>query len=155
MGKRMICISCPKGCELILEVNNEKLTSVKGNDCKRGEMFARSEVENPTRVLTSVVTIRKAKSKLLPVISAEPLPKQKIEEAIKEMRNIVVDAPVREGEIIKDDLAGTGIKLLAARSLKNRIKEDLINMKDLLKKLANIVGEENVIIEPSILAQKL
>jgi len=118
MGKRMICISCPKGCELILEVNNEKLTSVKGNDCKRGEMFARSEVENPTRVVTSVVTIRKAKSKLLPVISAEPLPKQKIEEAIKEMRNIVVDAPVREGEIIKDDLAGTGIKLLAARSLK-------------------------------------
>ena len=79
---------------------------------------SQAKLKIPTRVLTSVVTIRKAKSKLLPVISAEPLPKQKIEEAIKEMRNIVVDAPVREGEIIKDDLAGTGIKLLAARSLK-------------------------------------
>jgi CxxC motif-containing protein len=54
---------------------------------------------------------------MLPVISRRPLPKGKLVEAVRAMRSITVEAPVKEGDVIAEDIAGTGIDVIAARSL--------------------------------------
>ena len=54
----MICVSCPIGCALHVELDDDgKVLSVSGNTCKRGEKYAIDECTNPVRMLTSRVSI--------------------------------------------------------------------------------------------------
>ena len=58
MEKReLICIGCPMGCPMTVELDNGEVVSVKGNTCKRGDIYARKEVTNPTRIVTSTVRV--------------------------------------------------------------------------------------------------
>ena len=44
MIKEMVCVSCPIGCMLTVELNEKnEVLSVKGNTCKRGEQYAVDE----------------------------------------------------------------------------------------------------------------
>ena len=57
MEKReLICIGCPLGCPLTVTMEGEQIT-VAGNTCKRGEIYAKKEVTNPTRVVISTVSV--------------------------------------------------------------------------------------------------
>ena len=58
MEKReLTCIGCPMGCQLTVELENGEVLSVKGNECANGDRYARKEVTNPTRIVTSTVII--------------------------------------------------------------------------------------------------
>ena len=37
MNKNMICIGCPMGCDLTVEIDNGKAVSVVGNGCAVGK----------------------------------------------------------------------------------------------------------------------
>ena len=59
MEKReLICIGCPLGCMVTVEMENGEVKSVTGNTCKRGDDYARKEVTNPTRIVTSTVMVK-------------------------------------------------------------------------------------------------
>ena len=53
----LICIGCPLGCPLVVETDGVEVASVTGNTCKRGDAYARKEVTNPTRIVTSSVKV--------------------------------------------------------------------------------------------------
>ena len=56
MEKReLICIGCPMGCPLTVELENGEIKTITGYTCKKGETYARKEVTNPTRIVTSTV----------------------------------------------------------------------------------------------------
>jgi len=113
MARDLTCIICPRGCHL--HIDDE--LNVTGNACPRGAVYAKQEVLDPRRTLTSTV---KCKGKLLsvcPVKSAEALPKDKIFAAMEEINTITLTPPVHLGDVIKKDLAGTGIALLANRDI--------------------------------------
>ena len=56
MEKReLICIGCPMGCPLTVQLEDGEILSITGQTCKRGEVYARNEVTNPTRIVTSTV----------------------------------------------------------------------------------------------------
>lgn len=58
MEKReLTCIGCPLGCAVTVEMEGTEILSVTGNTCKRGEEYARKEVTNPTRIVTSIVHV--------------------------------------------------------------------------------------------------
>ena len=61
------------------------MLSVRGAACKRGEEYARCEVTAPVRMVTSTVSIEGGQD-LLPVRSAEPIPKTSVARAIEELR---------------------------------------------------------------------
>ena len=45
MEKReLICIGCPLGCMLTVEMNDGAVVSVTGNTCPRGKVYAEKEV---------------------------------------------------------------------------------------------------------------
>lgn len=58
MDKRTLtCIGCPLGCTVEVTTENGQILSVTGNTCKRGEDYARKEVTNPTRIVTTTVRV--------------------------------------------------------------------------------------------------
>lgn len=115
--KNLICINCPMGCALTVEMNGDEVVSVSGNTCNRGDAYARKEVTNPTRIVTSTVKVSGGQSGMVSVKTKEDIPKGKIFECIKELQNIQVQAPVRIGDVIVHDVAGTGVDVVATKNV--------------------------------------
>ena len=64
----LTCIGCPLGCSLVVTMENNEVTSVTGNTCPRGDAYARKEVTNPTRIVTSTVRVNGG---ILPMVSCK------------------------------------------------------------------------------------
>lgn len=113
--KELICIVCPKGCHL--KVDEENGWQVTGNSCPRGEEYGRIEMTNPTRVLTSTVKINGGLHRRLPVKTNGMIPKRLLFPAMKQLDEIELTSPVKEGDIVIKDIIGTGIDLIATRDM--------------------------------------
>ena len=113
--KELICIVCPKGCHL--KVDEENGYKVTGNACERGAEYGHKELTNPTRVITSTVKAKGGLYARCPVKTAAPIPKGLIFEAMKLLDEVEVCAPVKVGDVIIEDICGTGVALVAARDL--------------------------------------
>ena len=93
----MICITCPTGCPLQVERDGDSIT-VTGNECRRGEAFARAELTRPMRTLCS--TVRTNKNVMLPVRTDRDVPKESIQDVMRLIAGVIVEKPVACGEII-------------------------------------------------------
>lgn len=120
MVKNVVCIVCPRSCRLSVEQSEGKI-EVKGYGCKRGLEHGISEYQKPMRMLTSTVKIKGGTLPRLPVIGTAEVPKQKLNECLKQVYALEASAPVRCGEVLIADICGTGIDIVASRSMK--IKE--------------------------------
>ncbi len=110
----LTCISCPLGCPLKVETDNEgKVLSVTGNTCKRGEDYGRREVTAPTRTVTSTVRLKGGTGPVVSVRTRQDVPKSKIFAIMEEIRRTVVTAPVHIGDVVIPNIAGTGVDLIA------------------------------------------
>lgn len=115
----LICIVCPKGCRLEGE-EKEGTVTVKGG-CKRGEEYAYREVKHPCRIVTTTVPIRGGEFSRLPVRTSAPFPKKKIPDLMIFLRSLEVEAPIRVGEVVAENLLGEkGVHLLATRTVKGK-----------------------------------
>ena len=77
--RELICIGCPLGCPLTVTMNGTEVVEVKGNTCKRGDDYARKEVTNPTRIVTSTVRVTgSSMTHMVSVKTKEDIPKDKI-----------------------------------------------------------------------------
>ena len=116
MEKEFVCICCPMGCHLKVEMSGSgEVTQVSGNTCNRGRDYAISEVTAPTRMVTT--TIRTPEGVSIPVKTANPIPKGKIFECMESVKNAEVHIPVKVGDVMVKDVAGTGVDIIATRSL--------------------------------------
>lgn len=114
----LTCISCPLGCPLKVETDSDgNVLSVTGNTCKRGEAYGRKEVTAPTRTVTSTVRLLGGSMPVVPVRTREDIPKGKIFDVMEAVRCASVQAPVHIGDVIIADIAGTGVDLIATRSV--------------------------------------
>ncbi|RHP41937.1 MULTISPECIES: DUF1667 domain-containing protein [unclassified Clostridium] len=117
MEKReLICIGCPLGCPLTVTMEENGIT-VTGNTCKRGEIYAKKEVTNPTRVVTSSVHVNDGVIPMVSVKTKEDIPKDKIFACMEEIRRVFVAAPVHIGDIVIEDCAGTGVPVIATKNV--------------------------------------
>ena len=118
MEKReLICIGCPMGCPLVVELDGAEIVSVSGYTCKRGDVYARKEVTNPTRIVTSTVKVEGGSADMVSVKTAEDIPKGKIFECVKALKGVTVKAPVHIGDVILSDVAGTGVNIVATKQV--------------------------------------
>lgn len=115
--KIMNCIMCPMGCEMTVTIENGTVASVKGNTCPRGDKYARDEITAPKRMLTSTVSIEGGMLPLLPVVSADVLPKERILDCAVYLRKIKIRTPVKTGDIIVKDILGLGVDIVASRDM--------------------------------------
>ena len=111
--KELICIVCPNGCHL--KVDEENGYAVSGNRCDRGVEYGKAELCNPVRVVTSTVKLEGAQSSRLPVKTGAAIPKDMIFRVMEVIDSITVTAPVRVGQVLVEDLLGTGVALVACK----------------------------------------
>ena len=72
---------------LLLQLNGTDVVSVTGNTCPRGDAYARKEVTNPTRIVTSTVRVEGGISPMVNVKTASDIPKAKIFECASALKN--------------------------------------------------------------------
>lgn len=119
MEKNLTCIVCPIGCNLDIQVDDNKvIKSIKGNKCKKGKSYAETELNHPKRMLTSTVLIENAEERRLPVITSDTIPKDKIFDVMQEIDKVKVCAPVSIDDIIVKNVCGLSVDILASRSIK-------------------------------------
>jgi|SRR5574344_922941 CxxC motif-containing protein len=111
--KELICINCPRGCHLTVDEN----LVVKGNFCPRGAAYGKQEVTNPTRTVTSTVRIFGAELPLCPVKTAQPIPKGKMGDIMASINKVSLTAPVKIGDVVIANVAGTGVNVVATRNM--------------------------------------
>ncbi|MDF2612408.1 MAG: hypothetical protein K0S71_194 [Clostridia bacterium] len=112
--KKLTCIVCPMGCELQVD---EKKKIVTGHTCKRGEIYGIEEVTHPTRVITTTVKLAKSIYPMLPVKTNGAIPKDLNFKCMAILNQVEWRAPVKLGDIIVKDLLGTGIDVVATRTM--------------------------------------
>ena len=112
--RELTCISCPLGCALKVEVDKAgNVAAVTGNTCKRGEVYGKKEVTAPTRTVTSTVRLEGGTAPVLSVRTKTDIPKDKIFACMEEIRRAVAHAPVKIGDVVIADVAGTGVPVIA------------------------------------------
>ena len=113
MEKReLTCIGCPMGCSLTVSMDKGEVISVEGNICQKGDVYARKEVVDPTRIVTSTIRIiggDKAR--------ASDIPKARIFAVMKEIDRACVTAPAHIGDVLIENVAGCGVNVIATREV--------------------------------------
>lgn len=116
----LICIGCPMGCPLTVELEDGAVTKVTGNTCPRGDAYGRKEVTNPTRIVTSTVRVTGG---TLPAVSCKTrsdVPKGKIFDVVRALKTVEAAAPVAIGQVLLEDAAGTGVPVVATKNVAAR-----------------------------------
>jgi CxxC motif-containing protein len=117
VNKKLTCIECPKSCALSADIENCRVVRLSGNQCPKGKDYAVSEVENPLRILTSVVLSVGLSMKMVPVRTDRPIPKAKLAQAMKEIKDLRVSRPMQTGEAVIEDFMNLGVRLITTRDI--------------------------------------
>jgi CxxC motif-containing protein len=115
MIKSLACIECPKGCKISVDFDGDKINSITGFQCKKGEAYAEEEVIDPKRTLTSSVLTEGLEIKMLPVRTSKPIPKSRLIEAMGKVKKIRLTKAVDVGDVIQKDFIVQGVDLIATR----------------------------------------
>ena len=114
--KELICIGCPMGCNLTVTIKGDNDFEITGNTCNRGADYARKELTDPRRIVTSTVRVKGGKYPVTSVKTASDIPKGKIADCVKALSEIEVEAPVRIGDVILQNVADTGVDIVATKN---------------------------------------
>ena len=111
-NRELTCIVCPRGCALRVTLGDMgEVLSVSGNACKRGEVYATDECTNPMRTVTSTVLC--TDGEVTPVRTERAVPKALMNGVMKEINSTVLDKSVTVGDVIIENVAGTGVNVIA------------------------------------------
>ncbi len=111
----LICITCPKGCHL--KVDEENDYAVTGNSCPRGAEYGKNELKNPKRVITSTVRTNSNEHPRCPVKTAGAVAKGKMFDVMALLDDITLTAPIKVGDIVIENVLDTGINIVACKNI--------------------------------------
>ncbi len=119
-----LCTGCPLGCSLEVDATEEGILEIRGATCKIGERHAEQEHTDPRRPVSTTVRLDDPVHPRLPVRAAAPVPKGLVAPFVAHLRDVVVQPPVDRGEVLATDVLGTGIDVIATRSMAAAARED-------------------------------
>lgn len=109
--RKIRCIVCPIGCEMTAKIDGKTIVTLRGNGCRRGETYARAELIDPCRMLTT--TMRLNSGGRVPVKSSKPLPKTRIMDCMAAIKHETAQPPLSIGDVLICDICGTGVDIVA------------------------------------------
>ena len=122
--KEITCIVCPLGCKILVSTKGKSVRILGGNKCKKGVHYAIYEALDPQRMLTSSILVSDGEWPLLSVKTTKPIPKKFIFSVLKEMKQVVVQAPVHPGDVIIQNVAGLDVDVIATKTIKQVISRN-------------------------------
>ena len=112
--REFTCIVCPRGCRL--KIDDE--LNVTGNSCPRGAQYAKDEVTNPKRMITSIMRVKNRENCVVSVKTSQSIPKGRIFDVMKEIDKVAVEAPTHIGDIAIKDVLGLGADIIITKNIK-------------------------------------
>ncbi len=109
--KQLVCINCPLGCRLDVQLDGETVLSVKGQACRRGEDYARQEAVQPMRVLTALM--RTASDRPFSVKTDAPIPQALLLHCAAQLARLRPSEPIAFGDIVAENICDTGSNVVA------------------------------------------
>lgn len=116
-SRELTCIGCPMGCALHVEIENGAVVSVAGNTCPHGQSYAEKECVSPERTVTSTVRVEGGAVRMAPVRTAGDIPEKLIFDAMRQIHAVHLKAPVKAGDVVLRNIAGSGVDLIATRTV--------------------------------------
>ena len=111
------CICCPLGCRIEVALDeNGQVSEVSGYTCKRGADYAAQEAVAPERMVTAVLCV----SGCLEPVSVKtqrPVPTAAMKDVLAAVAALRLDAPVAAGDVLIEDVCGTGVAVVAPKSV--------------------------------------
>lgn len=115
--KEFVCIRCPLGCNITVETEGADIKNITGNTCPRGADYVTKELTDPRRIVTSLVRVKGGELPVVSVKTAADIPKDKIEDCIKVLKGIELTAPVHMGDVVAENVCGTGVNIVATANV--------------------------------------
>lgn len=117
MKKQMICINCPRGCNLEVDLETKEVT---GNFCPRGKEYALNEITCPKRTLTSTMRVVNGDINMVSIRTDKPLDKNLLFQAMKEINEKEVEAPINIGDILIEHICSSDVNIIATKEVKKK-----------------------------------
>jgi CxxC motif-containing protein len=121
--KKLTCIVCPNGCGLTA-VEAGDGWEITGNTCPKGRDFAIAELTDPRRTVCSTVRTAFAQAPRLSVRTDGEVKKALIFDVMRAINAVTLDSPVHTGDVVIEDICGSGVNLIATTDLYELLKED-------------------------------
>lgn len=115
--KEFVCIRCPLGCNITTELDGADIKNITGNTCPRGADYVTKELTDPRRIVTSLVRVQGGELPVVSVKTAADIPKDKIKDCIKVLKGIALTAPVHMGDVVVENICGTGVNIIATANV--------------------------------------
>jgi CxxC motif-containing protein len=111
------CIICPTGCEIKVKKGVGEQVTFEGYTCERGLEYAQQEFYEPKRILTSTMRIENGLLPLIPVRTDKAILKEKLKDVLVEIAKKKLQAPIKMGDILIENILGLGANIIASRDL--------------------------------------
>ena len=116
MTKTFTCIVCPNGCEITVQGEGNDFL-VSGEGCPRGKTYVLQEMTDPRRTIATSMLVRGGETDLCSVRLTQPIPKNRIMDAVREIHAKVLTAPVESGSVVIRGILGTDSDVIATRDV--------------------------------------
>ena len=124
-SRKVVCVLCPLGCKIRIELDEEgNILSISGNKCPRGEGYAKDEIKDPKRVVTTSVKVLDGELPLASVKTDGPIPKKYIFELMKILKNVEMKAPVNVGDVVVRNIFETNVNVVITRSVGKKVSDN-------------------------------
>ena len=118
--QQMICINCPMGCQMEVVVEDGEIKSIENYSCQRGVEYAKKEITNPKRTITSILPVVGGDLSMVSVKTSADIPKDKISACMRVMKDLSVNAPIMIGDVIVKNICDTGIDIIATKKVEKK-----------------------------------
>ena len=109
---KLTCIMCPMGCSLEVQKDKKGQLVVRGNNCIRGDQFAKEELTEPKRIVTTLV---KTKSGVVSVKTNKSVPKKLVKRVVDEIEKLRPEK-VKMNEVLIKNILNTGADVVVTGS---------------------------------------
>lgn len=118
MTRTFTCIICPNGCEITAEYDPDMTDiSIQGASCPRGKEYVRQELIEPRRTIASSVRLHGGELPLVSVRLDRPVPREIIPAVMKVLREQRLEAPVRIGDVVVEDILHSGSNVIVTKNV--------------------------------------
>lgn len=122
MLREFTCIICPNGCEIRAEIEGREsgapeILSIEGAICSKGKAYVEQELTDPQRNIATSVLVEGGNLPLASVRLSAPIPKDRIFDAMAEIRKCKLTAPVRVGTVVIHQLLGYETDVIVTKAI--------------------------------------
>ena len=104
------------GCHITAEYDGQDVTDIEGYTCARGKAYAKTEITDPTRMVTALVGVEGSRIPLS-VKTSSPIRKALVFPALDEIRNTTVKSPIHIGDVVIQNICDSGVDVIATQNI--------------------------------------